>query len=72
MSRGLGDVYKRQPLIVTHGKFDDIVPVDASRMIYEKVKTKTSSYCELIEFDGFHQIDSYLVGIISSKISNIF
>ncbi len=60
------------PLIVTHGRFDDVVPVNASRMIYEKVKNKSSKYCELIEFDGFHQIDPNLVGIISSKISNIF
>ena len=36
----------------------DVVPVNASRMIYEKVKNKSSKYCELIEFDGFHQIDS--------------
>jgi len=45
------------PLIISHGLFDDIVPIDASRTIYEKVKSKTSKFCELIEFDGFHQID---------------
>ena len=60
------------PLIITHGKFDDIVPVDASRMIYEKVKTKSLNYCELIEFDGFHQIDSNLIEFINSKMSDIF
>ena len=60
------------PLIVSHGVFDDVVPIEASRIIYEKVKKKSSKFCELIEFDGIHQIDSNLVDIISLKIRNIF
>ena len=60
------------PLIVSHGLFDNVVPVEASRIIYEKVKNKSSKFCELIEFDGFHQIDSNLIDFISSKISNFF
>ena len=63
---------KCPPLIVSHGLFDDVVPVEASRIIYEKVKSKTSNFCELIEFDGFHQIDSNLTDVISSNIKNIF
>ena len=63
---------KCPPLIISHGLFDDIVPVEASRIIYEKVKSKSSKFCELIEFDGFHQIDSSLINFISSNISNIF
>ena len=63
---------KCSPLIVSHGKFDDVVPIEASRIIYEKVKSKTSKFCQLIEFDGFHQIDSNLIDVISSKMSNIF
>ena len=59
-------------LIVSHGLFDDVVPIDASRNIYEKVKNKTSKFCELIEFDGFHQIDSNLIDFINSKMSDIF
>ncbi len=47
-------------------------PIDASRTIYEKVKSKSSKFCELLEFDGFHQIDSNLINFISSNISNIF
>ncbi len=54
------------------GLFDDVVPIDASRIIYEKVKSKSSKFCELLEFDGFHQIDSNLINFISSNISNIF
>ena len=60
------------PLIVSHGLFDDVVPIEASRIIYEKVKSKSSEFCELIEFDGFHQIDSNLIDVISLKLSNIF
>jgi len=60
------------PLIISHGLFDDVVPIGASRIIYEKVKSKSSKLCELIEFDGFHQIDSNLIDFISSNINNIF
>ena len=63
---------KCPPLIISHGLFDDVVPIDASRTIYEKVKSKSSEFCELLEFDGFHQIDSNLIDIISSNIRNIF
>jgi len=60
------------PLIISHGIFDDIVPINASRIIYEKVKSKSSKFCELLEFDGFHQIDSNLINFIDSNISNFF
>ena len=60
------------PLIVSHGLLDDVVPIEASRIIYETVKSKTSKFCELLEFNGFHQIDSNLINFLSSNISNIF
>ena len=60
------------PLIISHGLFDDVVPIDASRTIYEKVRSKTSKFCELLEFDGFHQIDSNLINFLISNMSNIF
>jgi phospholipase/carboxylesterase len=63
---------KCPPLIVSHGLFDNVVPIEASRTIYKKVKGKSSKLCELIEFDGVHQIDSNLVNFISTKISSIF
>ena len=63
---------KCPPLIISHGLFDDVVPIDASRIIYEKVKSKSSKFCELVEFDGYHQIDSNLINFISSNISKIF
>ena len=63
---------KCSPFIISHGLFDDVVPIDASRTIYEKVKNKSSKFCELLEFNGFHQIDSNLIDFISSNIRNIF
>ena len=63
---------KCPPLIVSHGLFDDVVHIEASRIIYEKVKSISANFCELIEFDGFHQIDSNLINFISSNINNIF
>ena len=66
----IGETYP--PLIISHGLFDDIVPIEASRIIYKKVKSESSKLCELIEFDGFHQIDSNLIDLIALKIRNIF
>ena len=63
---------KCPPLIVSHGLFDNVVPIDASRIIHKTVKTKSPKFCELIEFEGYHQIDSHLIDIMSSKMSNIF
>ncbi len=63
---------KCPPFIVSHGLFDNVVPIEASRMIYEKVKSKSSKFCEFVEFDGFHQIDSNLINFISSNLNNIF
>ena len=66
----IGETYP--PLIISHGLFDDIVPIEASRIIYKKVKSESSKLCELIEFDGFHQIDSNLIDFIALKGRNIF
>ena len=63
---------KCPPLIISHGLFDEVVPIDASRIIYEKVKSKSSEFCKLLEFDGFHQIDSNLINFVSLNISNFF
>ena len=63
---------KCPPLIISHGLLDDVVPIDSSRIIYQKVKSKSTKFCELLEFDGFHQIDSNLISFISSNMGNIF
>ncbi len=60
------------PLILSHGIFDEVVPISASRIIYEMVKNKSSRLCELAEFDGIHQIDINLIDFIRLKIIDIF
>ena len=63
---------KCPPLIISHGKFDNVVPINASRVIYEEIKSKSYNLCELVEFDGSHQIDSNLINLLSSKVRTIF
>ena len=63
---------KCPPMIISHGLMDDIVPIEASRSIYERVHSKSSNFCKLIEFAGNHQIDLNLIDIINSKIKDIF
>ena len=63
---------KCPPMIISHGRKDDVVPIQASRMIFEKVKTLSEKFCQIIEFDGYHQIDLNLIEIINSRIEDIF
>ena len=63
---------KCPPIIISHGIKDDIVPIASSRTIYQKVKIKSNNLCELIEFDGNHQIDLGLIDIINSTTKIIF
>jgi len=60
------------PMIISHGLLDDVVPISASRSIYKKVKNISSNFCKMREFDGFHQIDSNLIEIISTEMKQIF
>ena len=60
------------PMIISHGRMDDVVPIAASRTIYEKVKDISVNSCELFEFDGHHQIDLKLIDFINSKIKDLF
>jgi len=60
------------PMIISHGRMDEVVPVIASRTIYEKVKNISVNSCDLIEFDGYHQISFDLIEFINLKIKDIF
>ena len=60
------------PVLISHGSSDNVVPKLASENIYKKIKNISENFCELIEFDGFHQIDSNLIDIINLKIKEIF
>ena len=60
------------PILISHGVLDEVVPIKASKYIYEKVKEKSSNFCEYIEFDGYHQIDLNLINILNLKIKELF
>ena len=60
------------PTLISHGSMDEVVPISASRSIYQKIKIISNNFCELIEFDGRHQIDPRLVHFIDLKIKKVF
>jgi len=58
--------------LLSHGLKDEIVPIVRSREINQKLIKIPNSKCELIEFDGFHEINRNVVEAIQSKIKLIF
>ena len=60
------------PILITHGLMDNVVPISASKKIYQKIKAISENFCELHEFDGFHQIDPNLIKNINLKIKEFF
>ena len=63
---------KCPPIIISHGLMDEVVPISASKNIYQKIKFVSQNFCELKEFIGHHQIDTHLINHISLKIKQIF
>ena len=60
------------PILLSHGKNDEVVPVVASRQIYEDLKKYSNYSCKLHEFNGFHAIDINFIDVIRSEINIIF
>ena len=63
---------KCPPIIISHGSMDQIVPINASKNVYLKIKNISDNFCQLIEFDGYHQIDLNLIKEINLKIKELF
>ena len=63
---------KYPPILISHGLMDEVVPISASKNIYQKIKSVSQNFCELNEFDGFHQIDPNLINVINFKIKELF
>ena len=59
-------------VLISHGLKDEIVPINKSREIYKKLQLIEISKCELIEFDGNHEIDKSVVKAIKSNIELVF
>ena len=63
---------KCPPVLISHGRMDEVVPLTASKNIYQKIKSISQNVCELNEFDGYHQIDPNLINSINLKIKEMF
>ena len=63
---------KYPPILISHGLMDEVVPISASKNIYQKIKNISQNICELKEFVGYHQIDSNLINYINLKIKELF
>jgi len=60
------------PILLSHGEKDEVVPVEASRQIYEDLKKHSNYSCKLHEFSGYHEIDINFIDLIRSEINIIF
>mgnify|MGYP003323204542 CR=1 FL=1 len=63
---------KCPPVLISHGLMDEVVPISASKIMYQKIKSISQNICELKEFNGYHQIDSNLINHINLKIKELF
>ena len=63
---------KYPPILISHGLLDEVVPISASKSIYSEINSKSENICELVEFQGFHQIDLNLIDYINLKIKKLF
>ena len=63
---------KSPPILISHGLMDEVVPISASKNIFNKIKSISQNFCEFYEFDGFHQIDPNLIKFINSTIKELF
>ena len=60
------------PIIISHGLLDEIVPIAASKIVYQKLKNISVNICKFYEFNGSHQIDINLINLINSTIKELF
>ena len=63
---------KCPPILISHGLMDDVVPISASKIIYQKIKSISQKTSEFKQFDGKHQIDPNLINYINIKIKELF
>ena len=63
---------KCSPTLISHGLMDEVVPISASKTIYQRIRSISGNLCEFHEFDGYHQIDPNLLDLINLKIEELF
>ena len=63
---------KNNPVLLSHGLQDDIVPVNASREILKRLGNEANSNYELHEYNCSHTIHPDFIEVIRLKIKELF
>ena len=66
------DPIKNNPVLLSHGLQDDVVPVKASREILKRLKNKSNVNIELHEYNCSHTIHPDFIDVIRLKIQELF
>ena len=60
------------PVLISHGLKDEVVPISASRNIYQNIKSISKNFCFFNQFEGCHQIDQNFLEYVNLKIKELF
>ena len=66
------DPIKNNPVLLSHGLQDDVVPVKASREILKKLRNESNVNNELHEYNCSHTIHPDFIDVIRLKIKELF
>ncbi len=66
------DPIKNNPVLLSHGLQDDVVPVNASREILKRLGNEANLYNELYEYNCSHTIHPNFIEVIRLKIKELF
>ena len=66
------DPIKNNPVLLSHGLQDDVVPVNASREILKRLKKDSNVNNELHEYNCSHTIHPDFIDVIRLKIKELF
>ena len=66
------DPIKNNPVLLSHGKQDKVVPLNASREISKRLRYETNLNHELYEYDCSHTIHPDFIEVIQLKIKELF
>ena len=66
------DPLKNNPVLLSHGLHDEVVPVNASREILKRLENDKNLNNELHEYDCSHTIHPDFIEVIRLKIKEIF
>ena len=66
------DPLKNNPVLLSHGLHDDVVPINASREILKRLENEANVNNELYEYNCAHTIHPDFIDVIRLKIRELF